>query len=50
MARPDRVSKGRWSWVFFAYDLLDAEQRDHMSERLHEMHGTVKRLLGTAGE
>jgi hypothetical protein len=36
--------------LFFAYDLLDAEQRDHMSERLHEMHGTVKRLLGTAGE
>jgi len=36
--------------LFFVYDLLDAKQRDHMSERLHEMHGTVKRLLGTAGE
>jgi hypothetical protein len=36
--------------LFFVYDLLDAKQRDQMSERLHEMHGTVKRLLGTAGE
>ena len=36
--------------LFFVYELLDAEQRDHMSERLHEMHETVKRLLGTAGE
>lgn len=36
--------------LLFVYDLLDAKQRDHMSERLHEMHGTVKRLLGTAGE
>lgn len=36
--------------LLFVYDLLDTRQRDHMSERLHEMHGTVKRLLGTAGE
>ena len=36
--------------LLFVYDLLDTKQRDHMSERLHEMHGTVKRLLGTAGE
>ncbi len=33
----------------FVYELLDAEQIDHMSERLHEMHATVKTLLGTGG-
>jgi len=32
--------------LLFVYRLLDATQRDHMSERLHEMHGTVKRLMG----
>jgi hypothetical protein len=34
--------------LLFIYGLLDAEQRDHMSERLHEMYGTVKRLMGMA--
>lgn len=34
--------------LFFVYELLDADQIDHMSERLHEMHATVKKLLGTA--
>jgi len=34
--------------LLFIYGLLDAKQRDHMSERLHEMHGTVKRLMGMA--
>ena len=33
--------------LFFVYELLDADQIDHMSERLHEMHATVKKLLGT---
>lgn len=33
--------------LFFVYDLLDGEQRDHMSERLHEMHSMVKKLMGT---
>ena len=33
--------------LFFVYELLDAKQVDHMSERLHEMHATVKKLLGT---
>jgi hypothetical protein len=33
--------------LFFVYDLLDEEQKDHMSERLHEVHATVKSLLGT---
>ena len=32
----------------FVYELLDADQIDHMSERLHEMHAMVKKLLGTA--
>jgi hypothetical protein len=34
--------------LLFVYRLLDVTQRDHMSERLHEMHGTVKRLMGMA--
>lgn len=33
--------------LFFVYDLLDADQIDHMSERLHEMHATIKKVLGT---
>lgn len=33
--------------LFFVYDLLDAKQVDHMSKRLHDMHATVKKLLGT---
>ncbi len=33
--------------LFFVYGLLNTEQRDHMSERLHEMHGMVKKLIGT---
>jgi len=45
----ERRADGRET-LFFVYDLLDAKQRDHMSKRLHEMHETVKRLLGTAGE
>jgi len=35
--------------LHFVYELLDAKQIDHMSERLHEMHATVKTLLGTGG-
>ncbi|HET6417155.1 MAG TPA: DUF6279 family lipoprotein [Polyangiales bacterium] len=34
--------------LLFVYQLLDAEQRDQMSERLHEMHRTAKRLMGMA--
>jgi len=44
----ERRADGRKT-LLFVFDLLDAKQRDHMSERLHEMHGTVKRLLGTEG-
>ena len=42
----ERRADGRKT-LFFVYDLLDAKQRDQMSERLHEMHATVKSLLGT---
>lgn len=35
--------------LLFVFDLLDAKQKDHMSERLHEMHGTIKKMLGTGG-
>ena len=45
----ERRADGRKT-LFFVYDLLHAKQRDHMSERLHQMHETVKRLLGIAGE
>ena len=45
--RPEeRRADGRKA-LFFVYDLLDAKQRDNMSRRLHELHATVKRLLGT---
>jgi hypothetical protein len=35
--------------LLFVFDLLDAKQKDHMSEKLHEMHGTIKKLLGEGG-
>ncbi|MDH3656145.1 MAG: DUF6279 family lipoprotein, partial [Myxococcales bacterium] len=35
--------------LLFVFDLLDAKQRDHISERLHDMHDMVKRVLGTKG-
>ncbi len=41
-----RRAEGRKT-LFFVYELLDAKQIDRMSERLHEMHATVKKLLGT---
>lgn len=43
----ERRADGRKT-LFFVYELLDAKQIDHMSERLHEMHTMVKKLLGTA--
>ena len=42
----ERRADGRKT-LLFVFDLLDAKQREHMSERLHEMHEMVKRLLGT---
>ena len=44
----ERRADGRKT-LLFVFDLLDAKQRDHMSERLHEMHDMVKRVLGTEG-
>lgn len=34
--------------LFFVYERLDAEQKDNLSARLHEMHEKVKRILGIA--
>ena len=44
----ERRADGRKT-LLFVFDLLDAKQRDHMSERLHEMHDMVNRVLGTEG-
>ena len=44
----ERRADGRKT-LLFVFDLLDGKQRDHMSERLHEMHDMVKRVLGTEG-
>jgi len=41
-----RRADGRKTLIF-VYELLEPEQVDYMSERLHEMHTTVKKLLGT---
>ena len=49
-ARPPsaRRAEGRQA-LLFVYGLLDAEQRDHASEHLHELHGKVKSFFGAAG-
>jgi cob(I)alamin adenosyltransferase len=49
-ARPPeaRRAEGRQA-LMFVYGLLDAEQKDHASEHLHELHAKVKTFLGTAG-
>lgn len=44
----ERRADGR-ATMLFVYDLLDDKQRDHMSERLHEMHRTIKSLMGMEG-
>ena len=41
-----RRADGRKTLIF-VYELLEPEQVDYMSERLHEMHTTVNKLLGT---
>jgi len=43
-----RRAEGRKT-LFFVYGLLDAEQKDNLSARLHEVHEKVKRILGIAG-
>ena len=49
-ARPPqaRRAEGRQA-LMFVYGLLDAEQKDHASEHLHELHDKVKAFLGAAG-
>ena len=49
-ARPPeaRRAEGRQA-LMFVYGLLDAEQKDHASEHLHELHAKVKAFLGAAG-
>ena len=44
----ERRADGRKT-LLFVFDLLDPNQRDHMSERLHEMYDMVRRVLGTEG-
>ncbi len=43
----DRRAAGRET-LFYVYGLLNAKQRDHMSEHLHEIHAKVKSFLGAA--
>lgn len=40
-----RRAEGRQA-LLFVYGLLNAEQRDHVSEHLHEMHDKVKSFFG----
>ncbi len=49
-ARPPeaRRTEGRQA-LLFVYGLLDAEQKDHASKHLHELHDKLKAFLGTAG-
>jgi hypothetical protein len=49
-ARPPqaRRAEGRQA-LLFVYGLLDAEQKDHASEHLHELHDKVKAFFGAAG-
>lgn len=35
--------------LLFVYGLLDAKQKDHASQHLHELHDKAKAFLGTAG-
>lgn len=43
-----RRAEGRKA-LLFVYGLLDAEQKDHASKHLHELHERVKAFLGVAG-
>jgi len=44
----ERRAEGRKA-ILYVYGLLDAEQRDHASEHLHELHDKVKAFLGVTG-
>jgi hypothetical protein len=43
----ERRAAGRET-LFYVYGLLTAKQKDHMSERLHEIYTQVKSFLGAA--
>jgi hypothetical protein len=45
----ERRADGRKT-LLFVYGVLDAKQRDHMSERLHDTHRMVQRLMGREGD
>jgi hypothetical protein len=44
----ERRAEGRQA-LLFVYGLLDAEQKDHASKHLHELHERVRAFLGVAG-
>jgi hypothetical protein len=43
----ERRADGRET-LLYLYRLLNAKQKDHMSEHLHEMHAKIQSFLGTA--
>ena len=45
----ERKADGRET-LFYVYRLLDAKQKDHMSEHLHDMYAQVKTFLEAADE
>jgi len=49
-ARPPQVrrAEGRQA-LMFVYGLLDADQKEHASEHLHELHDKVKAFFGETG-
>jgi ElaB/YqjD/DUF883 family membrane-anchored ribosome-binding protein len=49
-ARPAaaRRAEGRQA-LLFVYGMLDAEQKDHASKHLHELHERIKSFFGAAG-
>lgn len=44
----ERRAEGRKA-ILYVYGLFDAEQKEHASEHLHELHDKVKSFLGVAG-
>lgn len=44
----ERRAEGRKA-ILYVYGMFDAEQREHASEHLHELHDKVKSFLGASG-
>ena len=44
----ERRAEGRHA-ILYVYGMLDAEQKEHASEHLHELHDKVNAFLGVAG-